>query len=272
MRNENGVKTQKRRDGFRATREREERTPDEGVVFGRNAVKELLASGKDVDKILVARGEREGSISVLVSEAIGRGIPLLEVDRKKLDAICAGGTHQGIVAMAALATYVDVADILEYAASRGEAPMIVICDGVEDPHNLGAIIRSAECAGFHGLIIPKRHNATLTATVAKSSAGAIAHLRIAKVSNLATTIEALKKQNVWIYGADMDGSVYYETDLKGPLAIVLGNEGAGLSHLVEEKCDFRLSIPLYGKVDSMNVSAAAAVLFCEAARQHFAKK
>ena len=272
MRNENGGKMKKKREDFSAREPREVRTPDEGVVFGRNAVKELLASGKDVDKVLVARGEREGSISVLVSEVISKGIPLLEVDRKKLDAMCAGGTHQGIVAMAALASYVDVSDILEYAASRGESPMIVICDGVEDPHNLGAIIRSAECAGFHGVIIPKRHNATLTATVAKASAGAIAHMRIAKVANLATTIDALKKQNVWIYGADMDGSVYYETDLKGPLAIVLGNEGAGLSRLVEEKCDFRLSIPLYGKVDSMNVSAAAAVLFSECAKQHYGKK
>ena len=271
MRNDRSGKYGKKQggDGFRP---REPREPEEGVVFGRNAVKELLASGKDIDKILVARGEREGSISVLVSEAIERGIPLLEVDRKKLDGMCAGGVHQGIVAMAALATYVDVADILAYAESRGEAPMLVICDGVEDPHNLGAIIRSAECAGFHGVIIPKRHSATLTATVAKSSAGAIAHMRIAKVSNLATTIDALKKQNIWIYGADMDGSVYYETDLRGPVAIVLGSEGAGLSHLVEEKCDFRLSIPLYGNVDSMNVSAAAAVLFCETARQHFGKR
>ena len=271
MRNEHGAKYGKKQGG-EAFRPREVREPEEGVVFGRNAVKELLASGKDIDKILVARGEREGSISVLVSEAIERGIPLLEVDRKKLDAMCAGGVHQGIVAMASLATYVDVADILAYAESRGEAPMLVICDGVEDPHNLGAIIRSAECAGFHGVIIPKRHSATMTATVAKSSAGAIAHMRIAKVANLATTIDALKKQNIWIYGADMDGSVYYETDLRGPIAIVLGSEGSGLSRLVEEKCDFRLSIPLYGNVDSMNVSAAAAVLFCETARQHFGKR
>ncbi|MBE6656351.1 MAG: 23S rRNA (guanosine(2251)-2'-O)-methyltransferase RlmB [Ruminococcaceae bacterium] len=271
MRNESDGRYKKKREDA-AFRSLEAKEPDEGIVFGRNAVKELLLSGKDVDKILVARGEREGSISVLVSQALERGIPLLEVDRKKLDAMCKGAAHQGIVAMAALATYVDVSDIIAYAESRGEAPMIVICDGIEDPHNLGAIIRSAECAGFHGIIIPKRHSATLTATVAKSSAGAIAHMRIAKVSNLATTIDALKKQNIWIYGADMDGSVYYETDLRGPIAIVLGSEGTGISHLVEEKCDFRLSIPLYGKVDSMNVSAAAAVLFCEAARQHFGKQ
>lgn len=266
MRNDKNEKYTKKRenDGMR--------TPDEGVVFGRNAVKELLASGRDIDKVLVARGDRDGSISVLVAQVLERGIPLIEVDRKKLDLMSAGGVHQGIIAMAALAVYVDVSDILEYAASRGEAPMLVICDGVEDPHNLGAIIRSAECAGFHGLIIPKRHNATLTATVAKASAGAISHLRIAKVANLATTIDALKKQNIWLYAADMDGSVYYETDLKGPIAIVLGNEGNGISRLVEEKCDFRLSIPLYGQVSSMNVSAAAAVLFSEAARQHFGKK
>lgn len=248
------------------------RQPEEGVVFGRNAVKELLASGKDIDKIMVARGDRDGSISVLVAQALERGIPLLEVDRKKLDLLCADGAHQGILAMAALATYVDVTDILDYAASRGEAPMLVICDGIEDPHNLGAIIRSAECAGFHGLIIPKRHSATLTATVAKASAGAISHLRIAKVANIATTIDALKKQNVWVYCADMDGTPYYETDMRGAIAIVLGNEGEGTSRLVEEKCDFRLSIPLYGHVDSMNVSAAAAVLLCEAAKQHFGKK
>lgn len=253
-------------------RKYERSNPDEGVVFGRNAVKELLVSGQDVDKILVARGDRDGSISVLAAQAIERGIPLLEVDRKKLDAMCAGGAHQGVVAMAALTTYVDVEDILAYAASRGEAPMLVVCDGVEDPHNLGAIIRSAECAGFHGIIIPKRHSATVTATVAKASAGAISHLRIAKVANLATTIDTLKKQNIWFYAADMDGTAYYETDLGGPIAIVLGNEGKGISRLVEEKCDFRLSIPLYGKVSSMNVSAAAAVLFSEAARQHYAKK
>ncbi len=253
-------------------RKNEKRTPDEGVVFGRNAVKELLASGRDVDKILVARGDRDGSISVLAAQALERGIPLLEVDRKKLDAMCAGEAHQGIVAMAALTTYVEVEEILAYAASRGEAPMLVVCDGVEDPHNLGAIIRSAECMGFHGLIIPKRHSATMTATVAKASAGAISHLRIAKVANLATAIDALKKQNVWFYAADMDGTAYYETDLGGPIAIVLGNEGNGISRLVEEKCDFRISIPQYGKVSSMNVSAAAAVLFSEAARQHYAKK
>ena len=240
----------------------------EGVVFGRNAVKELLASGRDIDKIMTARGDRDGSITVLVSQALERKIPVMDVDRKKLDALCGGTNHQGIVAMAAMRNYSSIDEILEYAASKGEAALIAVCDGVEDPHNLGAMIRSAECAGFHGMVIAKRHSATLTATVAKASAGAVEYLRIAKVPNLPTAIEELKKKGVWVYGADMEGSVYYETDLSGPIAIVMGNEGSGLSRLVEERCDFRLSIPLYGNINSMNVSAAAAVLFCEAARQH----
>ncbi|MBO5756001.1 MAG: 23S rRNA (guanosine(2251)-2'-O)-methyltransferase RlmB [Clostridia bacterium] len=244
---------------------------EEGIVFGRNAVKELLASGRDVDKILTAGGDRDGSISMLVALAIERRIPVVEADRRKLDDLCAGGNHQGIVAMAAMHEYATIDDILSLAASRGEAPLIAVCDGVEDPHNLGAIIRSAECAGFHGLIIPKRHSATLTATVVKASAGATEHLLVAKVTNLPTAIEELKEKGVWVYGADMDGSTYYETDLKGSVAIVMGSEGKGLSRLVEEKCDFRLSIPLYGKINSMNVSAAAAVLFCEAAKQRRAK-
>lgn len=245
--------------------------PEEGIVFGRNAVKELLASGRDVDKIITARGDRDGSITVLVSMAIERRIPVIEADRRKLDDMCAGGNHQGIVAMAAMRDYVSIDEILALAAEKGEAPLIAVCDGVEDPHNLGAIIRSAECAGFHGIVIPKRHSATLTATVVKSSAGATEYLPVAKVSNLATAIEELKEKGVWVYGADMDGSTYYETDLTGAVAIVMGSEGKGLSRLVEEKCDFRLSIPLYGKINSMNVSAAAAVLFCEAAKQRRVK-
>ncbi len=260
-----------RRDTRRPLTE-ETATVAEGIVFGRNAVKELLASGRNIDKILTAKGDRDGSITTLVAQAIERRVPVIETDRKKLDAMCAGGHHQGIVAMAALREYVSVEDILAYAEEKGEPPMLVLCDGVEDPHNLGAIIRSAECAGFHGLVITKRHSATLTATVAKASAGAIEHLRIAKVANLATTMDELKKKNIWIYGADMDGSAYYETDLRGPIAIVMGNEGEGLSRLVREKCDFILSIPMYGHIDSMNVSAAAAVLLCEAAKQHHGGK
>ena len=243
----------------------------EGIVWGRNAVKELLATNRGVDKIMTARGDRDGSISMLVAMAIERKIPVLEVDRKKLDQMTAGAAHQGIVAMTPMREYSTVDDILNYAKEKGEAPLIAVCDGVEDPHNLGAMIRSAECAGFHGMIIPKRHAATLTATVAKASAGAIEHLRIAKVTNLPTTIDELKEKGVWVYGADMEGGVYYETDLCGAVAIVMGNEGKGISRLVEEKCDFKISIPLYGNLNSMNVSAAAAVLFTEAAKQHHKK-
>ena len=241
---------------------------DENIISGRNAVKELLSSGRDVDKILTARGDRDGSITVLVATAIDRKIPVIEVDRKKLDSMTGVTTHQGIVAMTPAREYSTIDDVLSYAAEKGESPLIAVCDCVEDPHNLGAIIRSAECAGFHGLIIGKRHSATLNATVAKASAGAIEHLRIVKVTNLPTVIDELKEKGVWIYGADMGGNAYYNTDLKGSVAIVMGNEGKGLSRLVEEKCDFIVSIPQYGNVSSMNVSAAAAVLFCEAAKQH----
>lgn len=245
--------------------------PNEGLVSGRNAVRELLASGRDIDKIYVARGDRTGSIVVLVSEAIERRIPVVEVDRRKLDQMCEHNRHQGIVAMAAERDYVDVDDILAYAAECGEPPLIVIADEISDPHNLGALIRCAECAGAHGLILPKRRSAGLTSVVAKASAGAIEHLRIAKVANLSATITSLKEKGLWIYAADMDGSPYYETDWHGAAAIVLGSEGAGISRVVKENCDFVVSIPIYGKVNSMNVSTAAAVILCEAAKQRRAK-
>lgn len=254
-------------------RKREDRRPrneeqvPENLVAGRNAVKELLATGRDVDKVLVARGDREGSISLLVSQAIERRIPVIEVDRKKLDALTQGARHQGIVAYAAEHAYATLDDILARAAEKGEAPLIAVADGVEDPHNLGAMIRSAECAGFHGIVIPKRRAVGLTAVVSKTSAGAMEHLPIARVTNLTVALEELKKKGVWVYGADMTGESYEKVDLKGPAAIVLGSEGFGISRLVREHCDFMISVPMYGRVNSMNVSAAAAVLFCEAARQ-----
>ena len=250
--------------------ERSNRAPveqNENLIGGRNAVKELLATERDIDKILVARGDRDGSIVVLVSEAIARKIPVIETDRKKMDTLFGSTRHQGIIAMAAERNYYSVDDILAYAEEKGEKPFIVIADGVEDPHNLGAIIRSAECAGAHGLIIPKRRAVGLTSVVAKSSAGAIEHLKIAKVTNLASTIDDLKEKGVWIYAADMGDTNYYDLDYKTATAIVLGSEGNGISRLVKEKCDFVTSIPLYGKVNSLNVSNAAAVIFCEIARQ-----
>ena len=255
-----------RRDTGYKDKPREEEL-DENIVIGRNAVKELLSGGRDVDKIYITSGEREGSINLLLGIAGERGIPIFECDKTKLDAIAKGGRHQGIIAIAAEQNYATVDEILEYAASRGEAPFVVVCDGIEDPHNLGAIIRSAECAGAHGIIIPKRRAAGLTSTVAKSSAGAVLHQRIAKVTNLPSTIDELKERGLWIYGADMDGEAYYKTDMKGAVALVLGSEGFGISRLVKEKCDFIVSIPLYGKVNSLNVSCAAAVILTEIARQ-----
>ena len=245
----------------------EKNTVSESVVSGRNAVKELLASGRDIDKIYVQKGEREGSIKMLIGRASERKIPVIEAEKSKLDAISGGGYHQGIVAMAAEQNYSTLEDIIEYADSLGEKPFVVICDGVEDPHNLGAIIRSAECSGVHGVIIPKRRAVGLTPVVAKSSAGALEHMRVARVTNLAATVDEIKKLGFWVYAADMGGEKYSETDYSGSVAVVLGSEGFGISRLVKEKCDFTVSIPLYGKVNSMNVSCAAAVIFTEIARQ-----
>ena len=249
-----------------------EETVSDSIVSGRNAVKELLASGRDIEKIYVQQGEREGSVRLLIGLAAERRIQISEVTRQKLDSLSGGAKHQGIVAIASEADYSTVDDILEYAKSLGESPFIVVCDGIEDPHNLGAIIRSAECVGAHGVIIPKRRAAGLTSTVAKSSAGALMHMRVARVSNIASTIDELKEAGVWTYAADMGDTPYYESDMKGSVAIVLGNEGAGISHLVKQKCDFTVSIPLYGKIDSFNVSCAAAVLLCEASRQRKTKE
>jgi 23S rRNA (guanosine2251-2'-O)-methyltransferase len=248
-------------------RERFTEELDETVVIGRNAVKELLSGGRDVDKLYITSGDKEGSINQLLGIAAERGIPIIECDRTKLDSIAKGGRHQGIIAIAAERNYSSIDEILAYAEEKGEAPFVVVCDGVEDPHNLGAIIRSAECAGAHGIIIPKRRAVGLTATVAKSSAGALEHMRVAKVTNLPSAIDDLKERGLWIYAADMDGSTYYKTDMKGATALVLGSEGFGISRLVKEKCDFVVSIPLYGHVNSMNVSCAAAVLLAEVARQ-----
>ena len=245
---------------------------NECVVSGRNAVRELLRSGRDIDKIYVQRGEREGSVKVLVAKAAERKIPVIESDRQKLDSVSGGTCHQGIVAIAAEQNYSTVDEIIAYAAERGEEPFIVIADGIEDPHNLGAIIRSGDASGVHGVIIPKRRSVGLTPVVSKASAGALMHMRVAKVTNLASTIDELKERGFWIYAADMGGTDYSKTDFSGRIAVVLGSEGFGISRLVKEKCDFTVSIPLYGNVNSMNVSCAAAVILTEAARQRHLKE
>ena len=243
-----------------------------GLVIGRNAVRELLKSGRAVDKLLVSRGDREGSIVVLVAQAIERGIPVVEVERQKLDSMAGMSQHQGVIAMAAEKEYVEVEDIIAIARERGEAPLIVISDGITDPYNLGALIRCAEGVGAHGLIIPKRRASGLTPLVSKSSAGAIEHLAVAKVSNIAQTIEDLKEQNIWIYSAEAGGQAYYDTDFTGGCAIVFGSEGEGVSQLVKQRSDFIVSIPMYGHVNSFNVSTAAAVILAEASKQHRQKK
>ena len=239
-----------------------------GLVIGRNAVRELLKSDREIDKLLVQRGEREGSIVVLVAMAVEKGIPVVETDKSKLDAISGFAPHQGVIAMAAEKEYCSVEDILNIAKERNEAPLLVIADGITDPYNLGALIRCAEGAGAHGIIIPKRRSTGLTPLVSKSSAGAIEHMAIAKVANIANTISALKEQGIWVFAAEAGGKPYYETDFKGPCARVFGSEGNGVSKIVIDSCDVLTSIPMYGKVNSFNVSTAASVILCEAARQN----
>ena len=236
----------------------------EGLVIGRNAVRELLKSGRPVDKLMVRRGDREGSIVVITAEAIARGIPVIEVEKAKLDSMSGFAPHQGVVAMAAEKEYCEVEDILALAEERGEPVLIAISDGITDPYNLGALIRCAEGVGAHGLIIPKRRASGLTPLVSKASAGAIEHLLIAKVTNIASTIEELKERGVWVYAAEAGGKSCYETDFSGPCALVFGSEGDGVSKLVTQRCDMTVSIPMYGKVNSFNVSTAAAVLLSQA--------
>ena len=257
------------RDDFDSRRRAE---LDECTVFGRNAVKELLGSGRDIEKMYVQSGEREGSITLLIGIAAERKIPIMEVDKSKLDQLSFGERHQGVVAIASARNYYSVDDILEYAKSKDEPPFVIILDGVEDPHNLGAIIRSAECLGAHGVIIPKRRSVGLNTTVAKASAGAVEYMRVAKVTNIASVIDELKERGLWIYAADMGERAYFDVDMTGPMALVLGSEGFGISRLVKEKCDFTVSIPMSGEVNSMNVSCAAAVVMADVVRQRKLKE
>ena len=259
----------KRENNNRNESERNE--APEGLVVGRNAVRELLKSGRTVDKIYVQRGEREGSIVVLVAEAVERKIPIIETDRAKLDKMTNFAVHQGVAAMAAEKEYCSVDDILAIAEERNEKPFIIIADGITDPHNLGALIRCAEGVGAHGLIIPKRRAVGLTPVVTKASCGAIEHLAIAKVTNISATVDDLKKKGVWIFTAEAGGEAYYNTDFDCPCALVMGSEGEGVSHIVKEKSDYIVSIPMYGKVNSFNVSTAAAVLLAEISRQRRGK-
>lgn len=257
--------TPRRADRFA---ERPEVEEVEGQLEGRNAITEALKSGRTIDKVFVAEGDTDQSLRRLVAQAKEAGAVVVPVDRRKLDNMSTTGAHQGIVALAAAHEYCTVDDILEEAASRAEAPLIVVCDELTDPHNLGAILRSAECAGAHGVIIPKRRSVGLTATVAKASAGAVEYMKVARVTNVTAAIEELKKQGVWVFGTAAEGSVpMYRADLTGPAAIVIGNEGDGISRLVAKSCDVMVNIPMKGKISSLNASAAASILLYEAVRQ-----
>lgn len=240
----------------------------DGVIEGRNAVIEALRAGTNIDKIYIARGETDAALGHIASTARGKGIVVVEADRRKLDGMSRTHAHQGVIAMAAVREYASVDDILNAAREKGEAPLIVVCDELSDPHNLGAVIRTAECAGAHGVVIPKRRSAGLTAIVAKTSAGAVAHLPVARVANLTALLTELKDEGLWIFGSASDGTTpLYQADLKGPAAIVIGSEGDGMGRLVREQCDFTVSIPMRGKLNSLNASAAAAILLYEAVRQ-----
>ena len=238
------------------------------LIEGRNAVMEALRAGRTIDKIFIAKGDVDKTLGHIASKARSAGIVVTEADRRKLDAMSQTHAHQGVIALCAVKEYSTIEDMLAIAAERGEAPFLVLCDEISDPHNLGAIIRTAECVGAHGVIIPKRRSAGLTAVVDKASAGALEHMAVARVPNLVAAIETLKKNGLWIYGTAAEGSnELWKTDLTGPACIVIGSEGAGISRLVREKCDFLVSIPLRGQISSLNASAAAAVLLSEALRQ-----
>ena len=240
----------------------------EDRVEGKNAVMEALKAGRPLDKIYIARGEQDKSLRFIAQKAKAAGAVISEVDRRKLDAMSVTHAHQGVVAVAAVREYSAVADILALAKERGEAPLIVVCDEITDPHNLGAIIRTAECAGAHGVVIPRNRSAGVTAVVEKTSAGAAEHMAVARVANLSAALKELQEAGVWIFGTAADGDrSLWEADLKGPAALVIGSEGSGMSRLIRENCDFLISIPLRGKVTSLNASNAAAVVLYEAVRQ-----
>ena len=240
----------------------------EGQLEGRNALQEALRSGRTIDKVFIASGETDRGLQRLAAEAKEVGAVVVPVERRRLDAMSFTHAHQGVITLAAAHEYCTIDEILEQAASRGENALIVICDELTDPHNLGAILRSAECAGAHGVIIPKRRSVGLTATVAKASAGAVEYMKVARVTNINNAIAELKEKGVWIFGTAAEGSIpMYQADLTGPAALVIGNEGDGMSPLVRKNCDVTVSIPMRGRISSLNASAAASILLYEAVRQ-----
>lgn len=241
------------------------------IICGRNPVLEAVRSGREIDRLLVAHGVSGGSVTAIIAKCNQKGILIKEVSPQKLDYYCGGANHQGVAVMFASQEYSTPEEILDVAKSRNEQPFIIICDEIEDPHNLGAIIRTAEACGVHGIIIPKRRSASLNATVAKSASGALEYMKVARVTNIANTIDFLKKEGVWVFGADMDGEDYSLVDFDIPCAIVIGNEGKGIGALTAKKCDKIVSLPMCGKINSLNASVAAGVLMYEALRKRRAK-
>lgn len=244
---------------------RENENPD--MIIGRNAVSEALASGRPIDAVLVTRGEKNGSLGRIIAQCRDRGIVIKEVDGKKLDSMCSNANHQGVIMFAAAHEYASIDDMFDLAKERGEEPFILILDELEDPRNLGAIVRTAETAGAHGVIIPRRRSASLSFSVAKTAAGALEYVPVAKVANLPGTIDELKKRGLWIYGADMNGTTWCQQDYKGAVGLVIGSEGNGIGRLVKEKCDFMVSLPMKGHITSLNASVAAGILMYEISRQ-----
>ncbi|MBR7021454.1 MAG: 23S rRNA (guanosine(2251)-2'-O)-methyltransferase RlmB [Lachnospiraceae bacterium] len=245
---------------------------EEFTIEGRNAVLEAFRAGKTIDKIYIQNGCKDGPIQSILREAKKGDTIINFVEKERLDQMSQSGKHQGVIAQAAAYEYAEVEDILAAAEAKGEAPFLLILDGIEDPHNLGAIIRTANQAGAHGIIIPKRRAVGLTAVVARTSAGAINYTPVAKVTNLVRTMEDLKKRGIWFVCADMDGDVMYNVDMTGPIGLVIGNEGSGVSRLVKEACDYTAQVPMKGDVDSLNASVAAGVLAYEIVRQRMMKK
>ena len=239
----------------------------EDMVAGRNAVMEALKGSRSVNKLMIANGSTEGSIKEIIAVAKEKGINIQYWDRSKLDSIARGIRHQGVLAQVAPVQYAELEDILQVAKDRNEPPFIVLLDELEDPHNLGAILRTADAAGVHGVLIPKHRSCPLSATVAKTSAGAVEHVPVARVGNLVQTIKKLKQEGLWVAAADMDGKDYYDTDLTGPLLLIIGSEGQGVGRLVKEQCDFVVRIPMVGKINSLNASVAGSILMYEAMKQ-----
>lgn len=253
-------------------REEPRELPDD-VLVGRNAVTEALKSGRGINKLWIASGDREGSVSEIAALAKERGIVVQYVERAKIESLAGGHRHQGVLAYVAPVPYAELDDILKAAEEKGEAPFLVLLDELEDPHNLGALLRTADATGVHGILIPKRRSVSLNATVAKTSAGAVEYVPVARIGNIAQTLKKLKEKGFWVAGADMDGEkAYYEADLTGPLVLVVGSEGRGMSRLTKDACDFIVSMPMVGRINSLNASVAGSILMYESMRQRLQKK